>query len=130
MPWFKLCACEVKFKGAGETALRKPDTGPDLCTSGLEIAKNVCRAQHAAPLRENYNSSRSTGDITVQLSSDEAGVEGACDGGVFCAFEYGAAVGEDRYLVGRDLEAEQEIVVADFGGGIGSERGSRSGRGC
>jgi hypothetical protein len=73
---------------------------------------------------------RQSGDCVPGLSSDEAGVEGAGYGGVFCAFDYGAAVGKDRYLVGRDLEAEQEIVAADFGGGIGSERGSRSGRGC
>jgi hypothetical protein len=90
----------------------------------LEIAKNVYRAQHAAPLRENYNSSRSTGDITMQLSADETGVEGAGYGGIFCAFDYGAAVGEDGHFVGRDLEAEQEIFVADFGRGIGSGRGS------
>jgi len=40
MPWFKLCVCEVKFKGAGETpALRKPDTGPELCTSGWRLPR-------------------------------------------------------------------------------------------
>src|SRR5712692_9650494 len=49
--------------------------------------------------------------------ADVAGVEGTCDGGIFCAFEDGAAVGEDGHFVGRDAETEQEFVVADVGDG-------------
>src|SRR5260221_13858612 len=45
--------------------------------------------------------------------ADVAGVEGTRDGGIFCAFEDGAAVGEDGHFVGRDAEAKKELVVAD-----------------
>jgi hypothetical protein len=48
-----------------------------------------------------------------RLRSYVAGVEGASNRRVFCAFEDGAAVGEDGHFVGVDAEAEQEIVMAD-----------------
>ena len=47
--------------------------------------------------------------------ADVAGVEGARDGGVFRAFEDGAAVGKDGHLVGLDAEGEQKVVVAHIG---------------
>jgi len=65
-----------------------------------------------------------------RLGADEAGVEGAGDGGVFCAFDYGAAVGEDCYFVGGSLEAEQELVVPNFGSRCGGGCGSQAAAEC
>ncbi len=51
------------------------------------------------------------------LGADVAGVDGAGDGRVLCAFEDGATVGEDSHFIGRDAEAEQEIILADVSDG-------------
>ncbi len=48
------------------------------------------------------------------LSTQETRVERARYGGVFRAFDDGAAIGEDGQFVGWDAKAEQEIVVANF----------------
>lgn len=55
----------------------------------------------------------------MRLRADVASVEAAGDGGVGGAFEDGAAVGENGHFVGGDAEAEEEVVVADFGDGAG-----------
>jgi hypothetical protein len=73
------------------------------------LAAQQCRAptgNKTAALQEN-------------LGADVAGVEGTGDGGIFCAFEDGAAVGEDGHFIGRDTEAEQKFVVAEVGDGGG-----------
>jgi len=59
--------------------------------------------------------------------ADVAGVEGASDGGILGAFQDGATVGEHGHFIGRDAEAEKEIVVADVGDG-GGEAGFQSGQ--
>ena len=51
-------------------------------------------------------------DHVMRSGADVAGVEGAGDGGVGGAFEDGAAVGENGHFIGRDAEAQEEVVVA------------------
>ncbi len=60
------------------------------------------------------------GAVCAGSGADEAGVEGAGDGGVCGALDEGAAVREDCDGVGRAVEAEEEIVgaeILDLGGG-------------
>ena len=52
-----------------------------------------------------------------KLGADVAGVDGAGDCGIFCAFEDGAAIGEDGHFIGRDAKAKQEIILADVSDG-------------
>ena len=53
----------------------------------------------------------------TESGTNIAGVERARDGGIFCAFENGAAVGKDGHLIRINAEREQEFVVPDIGDG-------------
>jgi hypothetical protein len=58
----------------------------------------------------------------------EAGVEGAGEGDVGGALDETAAIGEEGEGVGRALEAEEEVVEAEFPNvGVGEEAGVHGG---
>src|SRR5580658_4456806 len=61
-----------------------------------------------------------------ESGADEAGVEGAGDGGILGALDNGATVGEDGQFRRWSAEAEQEVVVLDFGGGGGESAAQRA----
>jgi hypothetical protein len=58
--------------------------------------------------------------------ADVARVEGAGDGGVFGAFEDGAAIGEDGHFIGGNAEAQEKIIVAEVADGGGEPGAQRS----
>ena len=53
----------------------------------------------------------------TESGTNIAGVERARDGGIFCAFENGAAIGKHGHLIWINAESEQEFVVPDIGDG-------------